>query len=79
MPSDKNANRFPDYHRMDFSATYNLKWGSIGVSAFNVYNRENVWYKRFQVITDNNESVLQTTNVTYLGITPNLIVSWKLH
>lgn len=79
MPSDKNANRFPGYHRMDFSATYNFKWGSIGVSAFNVYNRENVWYKRFQVITDNNESVLQTTNVTYLGITPNLIVSWKLH
>ncbi|MFN8345028.1 MAG: TonB-dependent receptor [Spirosomataceae bacterium] len=79
MPSDKNANRFPDYHRMDFSATYNLKWGSIGVSVFNVYNRSNIWYKRFQVIRDNNESVLQTTNVTYLGITPNLIISWKLH
>jgi ferric enterobactin receptor len=78
MPSDKNANRFADYHRMDASATYNTKWGSIGVSVFNAYNRQNIWYKRFQVVKDGTESVLQTTNVTYLGITPNLTISWKL-
>ncbi|MFN8345911.1 MAG: TonB-dependent receptor [Spirosomataceae bacterium] len=78
MPSDKNASRFSSYNRLDISATYNARWGSIGVSVFNLYNRKNVWYKRFEIITENNESVLQTTNVNYLGITPNLTVSWKL-
>lgn len=79
MPSDKNATRFPSYNRLDVSATYNARWGSIGVSVFNLYNRKNVWYKRFEVITENGESVLQTTNVNYLGITPNITFSWKLH
>jgi ferric enterobactin receptor len=78
LPSDKNANRLLAYSRMDFSAVYNVKWGSIGVSVFNVMNRQNVWYKRFQVVNDNGVSALQVTNVTYLGITPNLTFSWKL-
>lgn len=79
MPSDKNASRFSSYNRLDISATYNARWGSIGLSVFNLYNRKNVWYKRFEVITENDESVLQTTNVNYLGITPNLTISWKLN
>lgn len=78
MPSDKNASRFSSYNRLDVSATYNARWGSIGLSIFNLYNRKNVWYKRFEIITENDESVLQTTNVNYLGITPNLTISWKL-
>ncbi len=78
LPSDKNANRFPVYSRMDLSAVYNVKWGSIGFAIFNVLNRQNVWYKRFQVVNDNGASALQVTNVTYLGITPNLTISWKL-
>ncbi len=79
MPSDKNANRLPAYHRMDASVTYSFRWGSVGVSVFNVYNRQNVWYKRFQVVNENGETALQTTNVTYLGMTPNLTLSAKLH
>ena len=79
MPSDKNATRFSPYHRLDVSATYNARWGSIGLSFFNVYNRKNVWYKRFEIITEGDESVLQTTNVNYLGFTPNVTISWKLH
>lgn len=78
MPSDKNATRFSSYNRLDISATYNARWGSIGLSVFNLYNRKNVWYKRFEVITENGESVLQTTNVNYLGFTPNVTFSWKL-
>jgi hypothetical protein len=78
MPSDKNASRFSSYNRLDISATYNARWGSIGLSVFNLYNRKNVWYKRFEIITENNESVLQTTNVNYLGFTPNVTISWKL-
>ncbi len=77
-PSDKNANRFPDYHRLDLSATYKFKNGSIGLSVFNAYNRTNVWFKRFEIIEDQDISVLQTTDVTYLGITPNLSLSLRI-
>jgi ferric enterobactin receptor len=77
-PSDKNANRFIDYHRMDVSATYNFKHGSIGLSVFNLYNRTNVWYKRFEIVEESDVSILQTTDVTYLGITPNLSLSFRL-
>jgi ferric enterobactin receptor len=77
-PSDKNANRFEDYHRMDVSATYNFKHGSIGFSIFNLYDRTNIWYKRFEIIEEADVSVLQTTDVTYLGITPNLSLSFRL-
>ena len=78
-PSDKNANRFPAYHRLDISATYNFSPKfNVGFSVFNLYNRTNVWYKRFQVITDDDLTVLQTTNVNYLGFTPNVTLSWKL-
>ncbi|UTA69791.1 TonB-dependent receptor domain-containing protein [Emticicia sp. 21SJ11W-3] len=78
-PSDKNANRFPAYHRMDVSATYNFSPRfNVGFSVFNLYNRTNVWYKRFQVITDDDLTILQTTNVNYLGFTPNVTITWKL-
>ena len=77
-PSDKNANRFNPYHRMDVSATYNFKHGTIGLSVFNLYNRTNIWYKRFEIIEESGVSVLQTTDVTYLGITPNLSLSFRL-
>ncbi len=63
---------------MDASATYNFKNGSVGFSVFNLYNRTNIWYKRFEVIREDGVSVLQTTDVTYLGITPNLTLSLKL-
>jgi ferric enterobactin receptor len=78
-PSDKNANRFPDYHRLDLSATYNFSEKfNVGLSVFNVYNRTNTWYKRFEIINEDNVSYLNTTNVNYLGFTPNVILSWKL-
>jgi len=77
--SDKNANRFNDYHRMDVSATYHINpQFSVGLSVFNLHNRINTWYKRFEVTKEDDVSILQTTNVNYLGITPNLTLSWKL-
>lgn len=77
-PSDKNANRFSPYNRLDLSATYNFPKLSIGVSVFNAYNRTNVWYKRFEVIREQDVSALQVTDVTYLGVTPNITVSYKI-
>ncbi|PWK80621.1 outer membrane receptor protein involved in Fe transport [Mucilaginibacter oryzae] len=77
--SDKNAERLPAYHRLDLSASYDLlkidgrKVGSIGFSLFNVYNHVNSWYREYQL--QNNQVI--TTNVNYLGFTPNLTLSLK--
>lgn len=77
--SSKNSLRLPDYHRLDAAIRYNWKGkkggeNSIGASVFNIYNRSNVWYKTFE-ISDNQ---LAETDVTFLGITPNLTLSLKL-
>jgi ferric enterobactin receptor len=78
--SGKNALRMPDYHRLDASITYDLikvdsrKTGSIGFSLFNIYNRSNVWYQQYNIV--NNQVV--TSNVNYLGLTPNITLSLKL-
>jgi ferric enterobactin receptor len=77
--SGKNALRMPDYHRLDAAITYDLikvdsrKTGSIGFSLFNIYNRSNVWYKQYNVV--NNQVV--TSDVNYLGLTPNITLSLK--
>lgn len=76
---DKNNARYPDYHRLDVSATYDFKMGktglgSISASIFNVYNRQNVWYKEFEI----EEGELVETDITLLGITPSITLSLKL-
>jgi ferric enterobactin receptor len=79
--SERNGLRYPDYNRLDLSATYDLikingsKIGSIGLSLFNVYDHTNIWYREYQLI--NNQAI--TTNVDYLGFTPNVTLSlrWK--
>jgi len=71
--STKNGQRLPDYHRLDLSATLNMKLGgripaTLGFSVFNAYNRSNVWYKQFEIV----DNTIVETNVNYLGITPNI-------
>jgi hypothetical protein len=73
--SEKNGLRLPNYHRMDIAATYNWKRASLSGSIFNLYNRSNVWYKEFQIVS----SQVLETNVNYLGITPNVSFAWRLH
>ena len=77
----KNLSRLPDYHRFDIGITYHLKnketkqeWGNIGLSVFNVYNRRNIWYKEYQIISN---EVIETDKL-FLGITPNLTITLKL-
>ncbi len=76
--SVKNGNRLPDYHRLDLSATYNFKFGTspatLSFSLFNAYNRANVWYKEYEII--DNEVI--ETPVYYLGLTPNINLTFKL-
>ena len=79
--TSKNSLRLPDYHRMDISANYRFKnqdgndIGYLGFSIFNLYNRTNIWYKQYEIV--NNQIV--ETNVNYLGFTPNVTLSFKLH
>ena len=74
---EKNSLRLPNYHRFDVSATYNFVLGRVktqaGLSIFNLYNRENVWYKTYEVIDDE----VIVTDVNTLGITPNVFVNFK--
>lgn len=75
---DKNSFRLPAYHRLDLSATFKFNMGalpaSFGLSVFNVYNRQNIWYKEFEVV----DGDLLETDVTFLGITPNFFFNIKL-
>jgi hypothetical protein len=76
--SDKNALRLPDYHRLDAAINWHFgkpgkRNGAIGVSVFNAYDRRNIWFKNFQIINDE----IVESNINYLGITPNLNVSFK--
>jgi outer membrane receptor for ferrienterochelin and colicin len=72
--SEKNVYRLPDYHRLDISASYMFKNkslnGEVGVSVFNLYNQQNIWYKKY----DLSVSPVEVTNITMLGITPTIFI-----
>lgn len=74
----KNTLRLPAYHRLDISAHYTIKVEQsevvLGLSVFNLYNHKNVWYKEF----DATDLPIKETNINYLGITPNVSLSFKL-
>lgn len=69
---DKNGSRLPAYHRLDLSGHYRFDLGKaradLGLSLFNLYNRNNVWYYKY----DFQQTPYLKTQVNYLGFTPNL-------
>jgi TonB dependent receptor/TonB-dependent Receptor Plug Domain/CarboxypepD_reg-like domain len=83
--SKVNAYRLPDYHRLDFSATYTpkpkkeRKWkGSWSFSVYNVYNRENPYF----LYVDNQGSVatgikVKVYEVYILPIVPSVTYNFK--
>lgn len=76
--SDKNTYRLPLYHRLDLAVTYNFGQigtgnGTVGLSLFNIYNRENIWYKSYEL---SGNSII-ATDVKYLGFTPNIIFTYR--
>ncbi|MDR0414650.1 MAG: TonB-dependent receptor [Prevotellaceae bacterium] len=76
----KNNARYPDYHRLDLLAKYDLAFikpvkASISVSLFNVYDRANVWYREYAYDED---SGITATNINLLGFTPNVTLSIQL-
>lgn len=47
--TERNGYRMPDYHRLDFGATYNISPNSsLNFSLFNVYGRENAYSIKFE-------------------------------
>jgi hypothetical protein len=70
---EKNAARLPNYHRLDAAANYTWplgdgrRKGTIGVSVFNAYNRQNVWYKEFTVV----EGEIVENNINLMSLTLN--------
>ena len=72
--SDKNSYRLPAYFRWDMSCSYrfgerNAPW-IVGITAFNILNRKNVSYYKYDLSTQ----PMTITSVTGLGFTPTLFV-----
>ncbi len=75
----KNADRLPDYHRLDASVSRDLyvsESGKLnaGLSIFNAYNRANVWRREYDVIEDE----LIPTDVNFLGWTLSAFVNFDV-
>ncbi len=72
IPGGLGAERLPDYHRADASATYSFqmfgKSAKASLDIFNLYNHRNVW---FQVV-DTQKQPPQVSDVLSLPIIPTL-------
>ena len=76
-----NGKRLPDYHRLDFSATYKFSFttanncrGKIGVSLLNIYNQKNILQRNYRTRENPDEDIDFVRIDTYsLGLTPNLV------
>ncbi|MBT4482964.1 MAG: TonB-dependent receptor plug domain-containing protein, partial [Candidatus Latescibacteria bacterium] len=75
--SDKNANRLPDYHRLDISGSRRFEvdaWiADVGISVFNTYNHKNVWYREYGLDT----VPVTVTDALMLGFTPTIYMQFK--
>ncbi|MEM9327223.1 MAG: TonB-dependent receptor [Bacteroidota bacterium] len=71
----RNASFNPPYIRVDLAAHYGFDVGkadaSLGLSLFNLFNRQNVWYTEY----DFGQSPPLINQINYLGFTPNLLFS----
>ncbi len=70
----RNASRLPAYHRLDLSVHYLKTVGlfdlDVGLSIFNFYGAENVWYREY----DFSQTPPIISEVSFLGFTPNLSI-----
>ena len=60
--------------KWNYNFNINESKAKIGASIFNVYGRNNTWYKSYDVI----EGQLLETDVSLLGFTPSLFFNWSL-
>ncbi len=86
---EKNNSRLPVYHRMDVSAAYTFKLGkgsgNIGVSVFNLYDRDNIGSRSFlldsfEVFQDGKNQETEKVAITdqiLLGRTFSIFTNFK--
>ncbi|RAJ11908.1 TonB-dependent receptor [Olleya aquimaris] len=80
--SNRNADRLPSYHRLDFSANYTPKpektngWQSYWVfSVYNIYNRRNAASISFG--ENRNTGVNEATRLAIFGVIPSVSYNFK--
>ena len=76
---ERNKSRYPDYHRLDLSATIKCKekknWqGEWNFSIYNAYARKNVWAVLFT--SDDNNNIV-TQQVSLFSIIPSVSYNFK--
>ena len=83
--SDRNAYRYPDYHRLDLAVTFSSKqkphrrftW-DLNFSVYNAYNRHNTWSINF--VQDNTDPNTTYAEKIYLfGIIPSLTFNFHFN
>ncbi|MEM9932530.1 MAG: TonB-dependent receptor [Bacteroidota bacterium] len=87
-PGQINARRLPTYHRLDLSAVYSFRIGQqgkgkVGISMYNLYNRQNIRARRFQLFPeiDSNGNVdssrapgFVSSDILHQGFIPNFFI-----
>lgn len=76
---DRNSERMPEYHRLDFGLTYILKdsdkfYSDLNFSIYNVYNRKNAYSITFAL---DDVGQTQATQLALFGIVPSL--TWNFN
>ena len=75
---DRNANRMPNYHRLDIAATLYDKWGGDWTfSIYNLYNQMNASSITFQPNEDNPVNT-EAVRTTIFGLVPSITYSFRL-
>lgn len=80
-----NGQRLPSYHRLDANISYNFPTGKrgngqVGISFFNIYNRENIRDRNYSVhYPDQANAPLEIVRVDreLLGFSPNVFLRWR--
>jgi ferric enterobactin receptor len=74
----KNAGRRSDYYRLDLALNREVPLGDsargiFSLTLFNAYNRQNAWYKEFNVV----EGEIVEKNILLMGLTLNAALGVK--
>ncbi len=76
--SERNADRMPDYHRLDLGLTWKLSdkasANDLNFSVYNAYNRKNAYSINFDT---NDAGVTEATRLALFGIVPS--VTWNFN
>lgn len=80
--SSRNGDRMPDYHRMDFGATFVVAdkkhwYSDINVSVYNLYNRKNAYTINFRE-SETNPGQTEAVRLALFGIVPSITWNFQI-